>query len=157
MVSSMPRLHFTPGKDPVPIVQKDGRTQGLVWTGGKSRPHRDSIPGRPVRSQSLHRLSYPAHNIILYLPKCKMTQIYNNPPKNHVCQGKMYLSKSKIPPPDSQKKMSVKKKYFTITFVHLIHKHVRFYQSLSVTIFTASAFIFLTLTPNIPILFTAIP
>jgi len=28
---------------------------------GKSRPHRDSIPHRPARSQSLYRLSYPAH------------------------------------------------------------------------------------------------
>ena len=29
--------------------------------GGKSRPHRDSIPDQPARSQSLYRLSYPAH------------------------------------------------------------------------------------------------
>ena len=29
---------------------------------GKSRPRRDSIPGRPARSQSLYRLSYPAHS-----------------------------------------------------------------------------------------------
>jgi len=28
---------------------------------GKPRPYRDSIPDRPVRSQSLHRLSYRAH------------------------------------------------------------------------------------------------
>ena len=28
---------------------------------GKSRPLRDSIPGRPARSQSLYRLSHPAH------------------------------------------------------------------------------------------------
>ena len=26
----------------------------------KSRPHRDSIPDRPARNQSLYRLSYPA-------------------------------------------------------------------------------------------------
>jgi len=25
---------------------------GSIWTGGKSRPHRDSIPDRPARSQS---------------------------------------------------------------------------------------------------------
>jgi len=37
---------------------------GPVWTDGKSRPHRDSIPDRPDRSQSLYRLSYPAHRII---------------------------------------------------------------------------------------------
>jgi len=61
MVSSTPRPHFTPGKDPVPIVQEAGWAPGPVWTGGKSRPHRDSIPDRPARCQSLYRLSYRAH------------------------------------------------------------------------------------------------
>jgi len=60
VVSSMPRPHFIPGKDTVPIVQEAGWFPGPVWTGGKSRPHRDSIPDRPARSQSLYRLSYPA-------------------------------------------------------------------------------------------------
>ena len=41
---------FTPGKDPVPIVQGAGWAPGPVWTGGKSRRHRDSIPDRPGRS-----------------------------------------------------------------------------------------------------------
>ena len=45
MVSSTPRSHFTPGKDLVPIVQEAGWAPGPVWTDGKSRPHRDSIPG----------------------------------------------------------------------------------------------------------------
>ena len=58
MVSSTPRPHFTPGKDLVPILQEFGWAPGPVWTGGKSRPHRDSIPSRPARSQSLYRLSY---------------------------------------------------------------------------------------------------
>ena len=31
--------------------------------GGKSRPHRDSIPDRPAHSQSLYRLSYGAHTL----------------------------------------------------------------------------------------------
>ena len=61
VVSSTPRPHFTPGKDPVTILQEAGWAPGPVWTGGKSRPHRDSIPDRPDRSQSLYRLSYPAH------------------------------------------------------------------------------------------------
>ena len=47
MVSSTPRPDLALGKDPVPIVQEAGWAPGLVWTGGKSRPHRDSIPGRP--------------------------------------------------------------------------------------------------------------
>jgi len=40
----------TPGKDPVPIVQEAGWFPGPIWTGGKSRPHWDSIPDRPARS-----------------------------------------------------------------------------------------------------------
>ena len=50
MVSSTPRPHFTPGKDPVPILQEAGWAPGPVWTGGKSRPHRNSIQNRPARS-----------------------------------------------------------------------------------------------------------
>ena len=50
MVSSTPRPHFTPGKEPVPIVQEAGWAPGPVLTGGKSRRHRDSIPDRPPRS-----------------------------------------------------------------------------------------------------------
>ena len=61
VVSSTPWPDFTPGKDPVPILQEAGWAPRPVWTGGRSRPHRDSIPDRPVRSQSLYRLSYPAH------------------------------------------------------------------------------------------------
>ena len=59
-VSSTPRPHFTSGKDPVPILQEAGWAPGSAWTGGKTRPHRDSVPDRPAHSQSLYRLSYPA-------------------------------------------------------------------------------------------------
>jgi len=65
VVSSTPRPHFTPGEDPVPIVQEAGWASEPVWTDGKSRPHRDSIPDRPARSQSLYRLSYPAHVVVV--------------------------------------------------------------------------------------------
>ena len=60
VVSSTPRPHFTSGIDPVPIVQEDGWDPGPAWNGGKCRPHRDSIPDRPVRSQSVYRLSFTA-------------------------------------------------------------------------------------------------
>ena len=50
VVSSTPRPHFTSGKDPVSILQGAGWAPWPVWTGGKSRPHRDSIPDRPARS-----------------------------------------------------------------------------------------------------------
>ena len=46
MVSSTPRPHFTPGKDPVPIAQEAGWAPGPFWTGGKSRPHRGSCNDR---------------------------------------------------------------------------------------------------------------
>jgi len=76
VVISTPRPHFTLGKDPVPIVQEAGWAPGPVWTGGKSRLHRDSIPDRPGRSQSLHRLSYPAHYNLLYFIDCICWLIY---------------------------------------------------------------------------------
>jgi len=59
---------LTPGKVKVPILQEAGWAPRPVWTGGKSRPQRDSIPDRPARSQSLYRLSYPAHiNFIIII------------------------------------------------------------------------------------------
>ena len=78
VVSSTPRPHFTPGKDPVLILLEAGLAPGPVWTGGKSRPHRDSIPDRPTRSQSLYRLSYPAHIFLWqYLIKTANLRILN--------------------------------------------------------------------------------
>ena len=50
VVSSTLRPHFIPGKDPVPILQEAEWAPGPVWTGEKSRPHRDSIPDRPACS-----------------------------------------------------------------------------------------------------------
>jgi len=41
VVSSTPRPHYTPRKDLVPILQEAEWTPGPVWTGRKSRPHRD--------------------------------------------------------------------------------------------------------------------
>ena len=41
VVSSTLRPHFTPGKDPVPILREASWAPGPVWTGGNSRPHRD--------------------------------------------------------------------------------------------------------------------
>jgi hypothetical protein len=58
-----PRPFFTPGKDPVPIVQEAGWAPGPVWTGAKNlAPAGIWSPDRPARSQSLYRLSYPAPN-----------------------------------------------------------------------------------------------
>ena len=56
----------TRGKDPVAILQEARWVPGLVRTAGKSRPHRELIPDRPARRQSLYRLSYrPTTYIVL--------------------------------------------------------------------------------------------
>ena len=73
VVSSTPRPHFTPGKDPVPFLQEAGWALGPVWTARKSSPHQDSIPDRPARSQSLYRLSYRPHPHTQYVCVCVYT------------------------------------------------------------------------------------
>jgi hypothetical protein len=49
------------GKDPVPILEEAGWVPGLVWTDLENLTPPTGIrsPDRPVRSQSLYRLSYP--------------------------------------------------------------------------------------------------
>jgi len=62
-VSVTPRPLFTPGKNPVPIVQEAGWDSGPVWTGAKNlAPTGVRSPDRPARSHSLYRLRYPAHH-----------------------------------------------------------------------------------------------
>jgi hypothetical protein len=61
-VSFTPRPLFTPGKDPVHIVQEAGCAPGPVWTGvGNFVSTGIRSPDHPARSQSLYRLSYPVH------------------------------------------------------------------------------------------------
>jgi len=55
VVSVTPRPYFTPGEDPVPVLQEAGWAPGPVWTGGKSRPTGIRSPDHPARSQ--YRLS----------------------------------------------------------------------------------------------------
>jgi hypothetical protein len=55
---------FTPGKDPVPIVQDAGWAPGPVWTFAKNLASTGiRSPDCPARSQSLYRPSYPAHMV----------------------------------------------------------------------------------------------
>jgi hypothetical protein len=49
VVNSTSQPHFTPGKDPVPIVQEAGWAPGPVWTGGKSRATGIRSPNCPAR------------------------------------------------------------------------------------------------------------
>jgi hypothetical protein len=62
MVSSTPRPHFTPWKDPVLILQEAGWTLGPVWTRAENLARTEiRSPDRPARSQSLYQLNYLAH------------------------------------------------------------------------------------------------
>jgi hypothetical protein len=57
-VSVTPRPLFTPGKDPVPIVQEAGWAPGPVWTGAKNfAPTGVRSSDLPAGSQSLYWLS----------------------------------------------------------------------------------------------------
>jgi hypothetical protein len=68
-VSVTPRSFFTPGKDPLPIVQEAGWAPGQVWTGAENlAPIGFRSPDRPACSRSLYRLRYPAHCLHEHLP-----------------------------------------------------------------------------------------
>ena len=55
---------FTPGKDPVPIVQEAGWAPGPVWIGAENlAPTGIRSPDIPARSESLYRLGYPRQQI----------------------------------------------------------------------------------------------
>jgi hypothetical protein len=51
---------FTPGKDPVPILQEAGWAPGPVWMGAENHaPTGIPSPNRPARNELLYRLPYP--------------------------------------------------------------------------------------------------
>ena len=67
----------TPGKDPLTIVQEAGWAPGPVWTGAKNLASKGiRSPDRPTRSQSLYRLSYPAHCVCVCVCVCVYIYIY---------------------------------------------------------------------------------
>ena len=59
---------FTPGKDPVPIVQEAGWARGQVWIVAENLASTGiRSPDLPARSESLYRLSYPGPYIHTYI------------------------------------------------------------------------------------------
>ena len=62
--AARPGRTLPPGKDPVSILQEAGWAPGSVWKGGKSRPHRDSIPDRPARSSAAIPTELPGPQLI---------------------------------------------------------------------------------------------
>ena len=62
--AARPGSTLPPGKTRYPFYRRLCGPQGRSGRAEKSRPHRDSIPDHPAHSQSLYRLSYPAHRSI---------------------------------------------------------------------------------------------
>ena len=59
---------FTPGKDPVPIVQEAGWASEPVWIGAENlAPTGILSPDLPARSESLYRLRHPGSYLTTYL------------------------------------------------------------------------------------------
>ena len=58
--AARPGRTLPPGKTWYPFYRRLGGPQGRSGR-RKISSHRDSIPNRPARSQSLYRLSYTAH------------------------------------------------------------------------------------------------
>jgi len=68
-VSVTSRPPFTPRKDLVPIIQEAGWAPEPVWTGAENLALTGiQSPDGPARSQSLYRLSYPAHSMVKIRP-----------------------------------------------------------------------------------------
>ena len=64
--TARPGRTLPPRKDPVPILQEAGWAPGLVWMGGKSHSHRDSIPDRPAHSSVAIPTELPGPHIMSY-------------------------------------------------------------------------------------------
>ena len=69
-VSVTPRPLFTPGKTQYPWYRRLGGPQGRSGQVREISPPPGSIPDRPARSQSLHRLSYRAHYACVEISYC---------------------------------------------------------------------------------------
>ena len=82
-VSVTPLPLFTPGKDPVPIVQEAGWAPGPVWTISENlAPTGIRSPDCPVHSQLLYWLSYRAHSLVISVHKFYIRLPTNWTPKN---------------------------------------------------------------------------
>jgi hypothetical protein len=69
---------FTPGKDPVPIVQEAGWTPGPVWTCSKNlTPTGIRSPDRPARSQSLSRPEQLVTSVTYWQWRCMTVHLVN--------------------------------------------------------------------------------
>ena len=73
--AARPGRTLPPGKTRYPLYRRLGGSQGPVWTGGKYRPHRDSIPDRRARSSVSIPTELPGPQLCacsLIYPACKV-------------------------------------------------------------------------------------
>jgi hypothetical protein len=96
--------------------------------------------------------------ILLLLGYCiylnaRLPSYKTNPQTKHFCHGKIVFIQIQDNP---QKKKTTKKKYFITNFIHLLHKACQILCTFTNQCHSQCLH-FLTLTPNIPILFTVNP
>ena len=90
--------------------------------GGKSRPHRDSNPDRPARSQSLYRLSYRATHKQLPYTNLRRSSETN---ADHIPSYKQYVKLFKFSIPKCYNtqintiRQSIRKRLFYIQRIHV--------------------------------------
>ena len=91
---------FTPGNDPVRIVQEAGWTPGPVWTGAEVvAPTEIRSPDRPACSESLYRLRCPSSPSFTDLP---LTLIPPPPPPPPSSSSSSLSLSSSFPYPPSR-------------------------------------------------------
>ena len=74
VVSSTLRPHFTPGKDPIRILQEAGWALGPVLMDVKSRPHRDSI--RTVQPEDIRYTTYATRPSVFLVPHTNPSSLF---------------------------------------------------------------------------------
>jgi hypothetical protein len=84
-VSVTLRPLFTPGKDPVPIVQEVEWAPGPAWTSAKNLALTGiRSPDRRGRSQSLYRLSYSAVEVQIHFLKLDVPPLAKTWPRHNL-------------------------------------------------------------------------
>ena len=129
----MPWPHFTPGKDPLPILQEAVWVSGPVWTGGKSCPHWDSILDCPVCSAFIYTIYFSAPWTLLLRVAASLTPL----PQLHPCPSHKNTG--------SLKESTFRSTRFVWKSLHpegwyTRHDTLQFYQSWGINTFTGGSF-----------------
>jgi len=117
---------------------------------------RNTMRKKELYSETLKVMVISFSEIIPIFTQMQDDSKLDDPPPENACHRPMYLSKSKMTP---KNKTSPKENILLLIAYTSYTKHVRLHLTLPISItlssFTGSALIFLTLTLSIPILYTA--